>query len=326
MSPITLTSLPAEIRQKILSDTIGIKLGTNGLAVSSPAASVCRQLHADVKEIIPSWLPTASTSTIIQTPTGMDKLHFLDHVLKQRAESSNRSWPGFQTIEVQLYTRDAERVKKAPKSEGHVRNPLRATGGLDGAFNVPSTWARTFRRMPASIKHIVVDLTMPETQLQDIEACGPDGALIPHGRSQRYTRWQREYWRLALSTIADLVDEVQYGQHWAMHGRGATLPAVGERSYEMIGKLPEGQVEVVAMDVTRNHASSRIRVLCWEQCLIDYLKDVRVVTTRVMREKREKKNQRAKELKKLWIEQDRAGTKRWGEETEDAPASKRAKM
>ncbi|KAF2801896.1 uncharacterized protein BDZ99DRAFT_527863 [Mytilinidion resinicola] len=220
MSPTTLLTLPAELRQKILSETIHIRFGTSGAAISSPAASACRQLRGDVKEILPSWLPTASTPTIIQTPTGMDKLHVLDKVLKQRAESSNRSWPGFQTIQVQLFTRDAVRVQKPRRSYWQVTNPLQHRAGMDGTFNVPSLWANKFRGMPTSVKHVLVDLTMPETQLQDIEACGPGGPLTPKGRILPYTRWQRVYWCLTLSMIADLVDELQYGRHWATHGRG----------------------------------------------------------------------------------------------------------
>ncbi|KAF2802201.1 uncharacterized protein BDZ99DRAFT_483209 [Mytilinidion resinicola] len=77
------------------------------------------------------------------------------------------------------------------------------------------------------------------------------------------------------------------------------LPEMVEVTYETVGKLPDGQVEVVAMDVTRNHTLSRIRLLCEEPCLANYVTDVKAEVVRIRTEQRKKKNQRAKELRQL---------------------------
>ncbi|KAF2802198.1 uncharacterized protein BDZ99DRAFT_527859 [Mytilinidion resinicola] len=195
VAPPTLTNLPAELRQQILAGTIIIKIsGPHKIFLTTPAASVCRLLHADLVEISRIWIPPSCTPTVIKNPTGMDGLAALTRFYKEHAKTTKREWAGLTSIRIHAFNTETTRLPPRPSYDKSVPNPLKPDGrpfNLQHAWR--EDWPREIRKLPASITHVVIDLNVPTAQLALLEACGPGDRRVPQGRKRPYTRFQREY-------------------------------------------------------------------------------------------------------------------------------------
>ncbi|KAF2495471.1 hypothetical protein BU16DRAFT_561757 [Lophium mytilinum] len=340
MPPTTLTSLPAELRQQILADTITIKISErDGFNLSTPAAGVCKLFLADVEEIRRSWLPPPSTPTIIQNPSGVDGLVLLDAFYKERAEDTKREWPGINSIRIYVFSTETTSWPPRPSYDKTVRNPLRPYG----LFNLRWTWVDEANfRLPSSIQHVVVDMNLPAAQVQRIEEAGPDGPHVPKGRKNPYFKFQREYWSEALPQMQSLVHSIvaavipsrnyeRSDVKWLPEKETLAIVANGV-TFEMVGELPQSQAQVVAAwlifkDEYSSHGQEYSTTMCNDAVFDRYLSTVKQSYCDIAEEKRGRRKATAKRSRERRKERENEQKRKREEYGKDAAAgAKRARM
>ncbi|KAF2498774.1 hypothetical protein BU16DRAFT_615774 [Lophium mytilinum] len=232
MAGPTLTTLPAELRQKIIAETITITISTTtpvftplvhlcppiiALGITATAAilltlsttnftpfgDVCALLQADILALCASWLPTPTTPITLSqnTRASWAALAAFSTVVNARAARLNRrAWPGITTLTLRFLV---------PTSA-----PLDAN--LFESIDPPFKWAKELRRLPASVKLIKLDLSLPDAHMTQL--CAQELST------------QRVFWYECFRAVRLLDDEAKR--------RGIVI--------EVLGELPRSQVAALA--------------------------------------------------------------------------------
>ncbi|KAF2490219.1 hypothetical protein BU16DRAFT_543568 [Lophium mytilinum] len=247
MPPPTLTTLPAEIRQQIVAETITINVGgaqasSNGphpFSLSTPLNGLCKILQADVEQIHRGWLPGPKSILRISSPAAVRHLNRVQRYYRNLAESTRREWSSFEEIQVQLFSSEEPRWTLATLEdqlprltvESLVRKMLVTSVSTwdTGALRIVQDWSNTFQNIPDTIKRVAIDLTVPPALLKYLE--------------ERDTMFQQSFWKAAVLHMQAHLERLM-PIVWVFCPGMSSRRIMGF-AYELVGRLPESQVDAV---------------------------------------------------------------------------------
>ncbi|KAF2806058.1 uncharacterized protein BDZ99DRAFT_103253 [Mytilinidion resinicola] len=217
MSGTTFLSLPAELRQHIISGTISAIINKKGYRISTPFFGVCKTLQADINEILPLWLPSASTDplVLIKTPDPKTFTHFraFQQLLNERATRlKNCAWLGVPEITIQVFDQIWEGINFNEDKEGLWRMCKMAA-----VYSTQySNWIDRLAELPESVKTVKLDLTL-----------GPKEAMPLR---TAHTELQKIFWYRALQ----LIEMISHPPRYLL-----SPECVSKAEYEVVGMFPE---------------------------------------------------------------------------------------
>ncbi|KAF2806069.1 uncharacterized protein BDZ99DRAFT_524297 [Mytilinidion resinicola] len=208
MPTATLLTLPAELRQQIITLTISATITDAAYHISTPLSSICRTLRADAAAALPLWLPahnspSAVISRPITTPVSSHPFASLSRLLAARAthRTSGRAWPGIAALTLRVF----EPAPCRPTGVARLTRSVRCLGPL-----------------PTSVRRVAFDLALDARSLAGLAA--------------KSARGQREWWCKVFGALArgvaanrGVVEENQGVEE----NRGV--------EFEVLGRLPESQ-------------------------------------------------------------------------------------
>ncbi|KAF2498773.1 hypothetical protein BU16DRAFT_536771 [Lophium mytilinum] len=204
----TLLTLPAELRQQIITETIFAEVTDDGYEISTPLSGVCKTLQADIDDVLPIWLPSTSASSVILTtnkaPVNGRGFRSLKKELKKRATRriGGGAWSGISAITIRAY-------EAAPYyTIFNTFEPVRLTQTVR-----EFRWHSGRRSLPASIKRVEFDLRIDSASLQALQQ-------MPMGN-------QKDWWCEDLWTVTKCIERYT------------------DVTFEVAGRLPESQVDAL---------------------------------------------------------------------------------
>ncbi|KAF2494411.1 hypothetical protein BU16DRAFT_562070 [Lophium mytilinum] len=170
MSTQALETLPAEIRQQIVANTITVIVNHDSFHTSTPLNGVCKTLQADITEVLRSWLPGPNSLEPIPNPLAARNVKSVQTHYEKLAEASNREWRGIEKITILIFGTELPRW---------VHNYF--SSNLLEDVRCPD-WISLFhelRELPETVKCVHVDLTPPPAMQEFLE---------------RYSTMQQLFW------------------------------------------------------------------------------------------------------------------------------------
>ncbi|KAF2498787.1 hypothetical protein BU16DRAFT_305391 [Lophium mytilinum] len=161
MSSTTILSLPAELRQQIVAQTISATIDKKGYHITTPFSSVCKTLQADANEVLSLWLPTASADPLVfvknPDPETFKHFHAFHQLLNERAARlKNSAWPGVSEITIQVF----DQVWNGTNLLKGTHEVWRMSMGAAVYSSQCCDWVTRLEGLPDSVKTVKFDLTL----------------------------------------------------------------------------------------------------------------------------------------------------------------------
>ncbi|KAF2805193.1 uncharacterized protein BDZ99DRAFT_524903 [Mytilinidion resinicola] len=256
----TLDSLPSELRQQIVLNSISYEfqevIPTSPvlpadeeppspiprIRVHTPLSGVCKILQADTQEVLRRW-PDAKTGSFgpLETPWDLRCLNLLSRYFTQRATTLNRAWPGIQEMEIHLF--DHRKTSwDYPKGQS-IGYDLAAALQHECILR---EWSGDFEGwIPASIKVLKIDLTIPSGPLKVLDECGQGGAhVLEHERVE----FQGKFWYHLFDQVVRTLSNIIWDNGFLNFPNKMEhiAPALENLVIETIGTAPDSQVYAMA--------------------------------------------------------------------------------
>lgn len=269
MTPPTLLTLPAEIRQLIVAETVVVRLHQSKSLARTPLADVCQCLREDVRVVMDLrlWHPDPKTGSLVPIETHHDMYHLptIEQWYREGLSRRRSPWEGIQEVQIRLFD-ETEIVNHGstiffqdlgsptPTSLYKLtRNFYYAMRNI--IFSIE--WLQSLARyLPHTVKRLKFDLMLPPKIEMILQMISPGGAYEPaqYNCANKY-KLQGEFWQRALMRLQAMATQMSermmrdgLANAFGVDENGAADRTMGTDflALEIVGELPHSQIHAVA--------------------------------------------------------------------------------
>ncbi|KAF2817773.1 uncharacterized protein BDZ99DRAFT_513993 [Mytilinidion resinicola] len=187
----SLVTLPAELRQKILSNLFNntIRINTNGEVLSATPwqlKSTCKLLKANIEKLEELWTHNEDAKLVITSRTELRAMPALITSLKAKAAAAGKTWRGFQEVESKVFHPNG--LAQASKREKYALNlaetsfSAAAKKAIVEMTNVADEWrdarAALYPTLDPEITRVLaLDITLPDAVAAVLKHPGRRGTI-----------------------------------------------------------------------------------------------------------------------------------------------------